>query len=580
MTSRPDSFRVSAFLCRPSGDHPLVLLDAFTTDPEQAAVVLEWTELDRVRLRLESADESAVLTLEGCEIQVPAGAQRSIPGPLELQDDTYPWYPGDYQIQVRGEGTVWYGLFRVRPRHLAVDQLARLRQDLEQVVAGLTLDVLAQRGYRGAEPEDAAAAPGGLRLRQLTLLRRALQEVAPVIRQIEREPQRQLGRRYGVVAWHQAQRLDGKSFRWLARGEWMRDGKAAPAGWNQPPRAVLAPAVSQSCDTYENRVVRFILERFAARARLLQSALETDLEGAEREAAVALRRGWASSELEQRRESYRALQPRVAEVANGFNHLVHRPFLAGVAALQGFPVPTTILLKDARYRVLYGWHRKVEEGLVTVDTGELFQMRTKRTSKLYEYWCLLKVVELFGQLGFRLADGDFGLRLREANRDRLVPVIEPGSVFLLKDGQGRRLRIVYDQELPVTQERAQEVGSDLYIANPRNRPDIRVDLLDGARPLRCLVLDAKYRRLANIWHRAQQDVIYQLLSYSTNLYHVSQPRIPLTQVAVALYPGADGDPDWQTREAGSIALGRMAPGHAAAELQACFRRFVGDLDAS
>lgn len=578
MTLRPDSFRVSAFLCRPGGDCPLELRGAFAADPEQAVVVLEWTELDRVRLRLESEDELALLSLEGCEIQVPAGVQRTVPGPEELRDDTYPWYPGDYQIQVQAEGTVWYGLFRVKPRHLAADQLARLRQDLEQVVAGLTLDVLAHRGYQG--PQDAAAAPGGIRLRQLSLLRRALQEVAPIVGQIEREPQRQLGRRYGLVPWHQAQRLDGKSFRWLARGEWMHSGKAAPAGWNQPPRAVLAPAASQSYDTYENRVVRFILERFAARARLLESALETDLASAEREVSEAQQRGWATGELEQRLESYRRLQPRAAEVARGFEHLVHRPFLSAVAPLQGLPVPTTTLLKDARYRVLYRWHRQVEEALVTVDTGELFQMRTKRTSKLYEYWCLLKVVEIFGQLGFRLADGDFGMRLREANRDRLIPIIQPGSVFLLEDGWGRRLRIVYDQELPVTQEQAREVGSDLYIANPRNRPDIRVDLLDGERPLRCLVLDAKYRRLASIWHRAQQGVVYQLLSYSTNLYHVSQPRIPLTQVAVALYPGADGDPDWQTREAGSIALGRMAPGHEAAELRACFRRFVGDVDAS
>jgi len=579
MTSRPDTFRIAAtLLLGDVGARPLPLRHALTADPLEPPVVLEWQEFDRVQLVLESPDEEAVLELEGYDQPIPAGTRRTIPLLSDTALDAYPWYPGDYELWVTVGGTTWHGLFRVRPRHLDVDQLAQLRQDLERVVAGLTLDVTLRRGYHGAAASDLqTAGVDRVRLRQLSLLQQAARAVSPALAHIAQEPQRRLGREYAVVDWHRSQRLDGKSFRWLARGEWLRDPRAIPdAGWNRVPRAVLAPMPSQSHDTYENRVVRFVLQALLARARTLGRALETDLQAVQREAAEAESRGWNASLVREQEAGYRRLQPVVADVEKELAGLLATPFLSEVGTLSGAPSPTTTLLKDGRYRTLFRWYQQVEEALVTVDTGEQFQMRTKRTATLYEYWCLFRTIELLGELGFQLTDGDLGLRLREANRERLIPVIEPGSVFWLQDGRGRRLRVAYDQVLPVTQDEALERGFDVYIANQRNRPDIRIDLMAGAEPVRCLVLDAKYRRLSAIWNRSHNEVIYQLLSYAGNLYYVRRPRVPLTQVAVALYPGAGGDPAWQTREDGGIALARMAPYRPTEELKRCFERFVGD----
>lgn len=579
MTSHPRPFRLSAtLLTGPAGVRPLPLVGEFTTDSSRPPLVLEWTEFDRVRLRLESADQDGILEVEGYNTPIGSGSERTVPDPQERELDAYPWYPGDYELRVVVEGENWYGLFRVKPRHLEVDQLAHLRQDLERVVAGLSLDVGLHRGYQGRRSYTyEAGAVDGVRLRQLGLLREALNEVASAMVRIEREPHRRLGRAYDVVPWHQSQRLDGKSFRWLAQGEWLREPKALPApGLSRTPRAVLAPSARQSFDTYENRVAAFILDTLLVRTRTLSKALESDLGGLGTELERAHRNGWETGPLQEKVAGYRQLQPLVAEVEERLWHWRSRPFLAEVGALEGMPIPTTTTLKDSRYRVLYRWYRRVEEALVDVDTGEQFQMRTKRTSTLYEYWCLFRVLELFGELGFRLTDGGLGLKLRESNRNRLIPVIEPGTVFWLESDRGVRLRVVYDQALPTTQDEARELGFDLYIANPKNRPDIRVDLFEGDQPVRCLVLDAKYRRLSAIWNRAHPEGVYQLLSYSGNLYHVARPRQSMTQVAVALYPGSGGDADWQTRESGGIALARMVPNRPASELKACFRRFVGD----
>lgn len=581
MDSHRNTFLVTASIQTQYGPRPLTLQNEMTTDPEELPVVLEWTEYDRIQLGLRSEDPLAVLELDGFDGQIFSGQVITLPDPSETSVDAYPWYPGDYELSVTIGNEKWYGLFRIKPRHLNYDQLDRLRQDLERLVAGLSLDVAVGRGF-DKEQFDSLRRAGKAdrtRLKQLGVLQKALSEVAPALALIEREPHRRLGREYEIVQWHKSQRLDGKSFRWLSRGEWLHIPRALPSnGWNAKPQMVLAPTASQSLDTYENRVVRFILRSLQDQACRLLKAIETDLMGVDGEIQQAEEKHWDRDVqlLSERAQGYHQLQSLASEVQDRLKRLARTPFLAEVGDLSELPFPTTTLLKDDRYCTIYRWYQRVEEALVTVDTGEQFQTRTKRTATLYEYWCLFQVIEICEKLGFRLTGGDFGFRLREANRERLIPVIESGTAFWLEDDRGHRLRIVYNQPLPTSQSDAMASGCDLYIANPKNQPDIRVDLMVEGQPVRCLALDAKYRRLSNGWLQ-KPDVRFQLMSYAGNLYRVDHPWQSVTKVAVALHPGSGQVLEWQTAEAGRIALAKLAPGCSTVHLERCLRDFVGDI---
>jgi len=561
MTLPAEPFHLSLTVERNTGLQPVPMWRPFALDPDRAEVVCAVDEFDHVYLTFDSPDPEALLTVEGVEREFRPGASRDLAG-LDGHESDYPWYPGSYAITVQAGGRLWHGLLQIRPRHLPhLDDLERLRHDLEGLLQGLSLDLNLQRGYIGRYRARPRGGEPALRLGQLWLLKQALAEVEPALQQIAFAPQRRLEREHAVVPWHQARRLDGASFRWLARGTWLPHGQAPPgAAWHGTAGAVLAPQPVTSYDTYENRVVAFILDRFAQRADELAAALARDIALVQGELQLANTHRWNPSLLEERLANYQRLLRQVQETAALFRRQRRLPWFDRVSPLAAAPRPSMLLLQDPRYRTLYGWYRRLAGTLVRVDTADAaFAVRAKRTSLLYEYWCLFRIMDLLSSLGFHTAGGWLVERLRSLNRDRLVPVVPPGAVFELTAGE-RMLRIVYDRELPQTSAIARDQGLELYIASARNRPDIRIDLYRSGRYLRSLVLDAKYSRASSIWddHRYGERMA-QLQSYVYNLFHVNHPGRQIVRTAIALYPGRY-EPDWQEREGGRVALARLAPG--------------------
>ena len=581
MTSRPEPpFAITFSILRAGGFLPVPALRPFVIDAELAEPVCAFDEFEHLRVQFDCAAPEAVLTLEGFEKEIRAGSTADVVSNADHELDAYPWYPGIYELRVSTGGRLWYGLFHIRPRHLpGLDDLERLRHDLEALVAGLSLDLSLNRGYMGRHRAQPRAGAPPLRLGQLSLLKQALSAAEPALRHIAQAPQRRLGREHAVVPWQHARRLDGPSLRWLARGQGLRQGQAISGSpWSGGGGAVLAPRAVPSIDTYENRVVAFILGVFHDRAHHLLAALEQDLVIVKEDLRLARANGWSTHMLAERYVGYQRTLRLVQEAAATLTEQRRQPWLAGVGRLDRPPRPTAILRRDPRYRTLFQWYRRLAGALVRVDTGDAaFALRAKRTSMLYEYWCLLRMIDLLGGIGFSLQGGWLSQQLRRLTRDRLVPVIPAGAEFELVGPGERRLLVVYDRELPQTVAAAVAAGQAFYIASNRNRPDIRIDLFQAGRYQRSLVFDAKYSRASSIWdeHRYGERMA-QLQSYVYNLFHVVHPGRQIVRAAVALYPGRGADPEWQEREAGRIALARLAPGGDNAELLRRLREFVGE----
>jgi hypothetical protein len=529
-----------------------------------------WTvrERERFLLRFEAQAEEARLWVEGIEEPLRSGASLMIPSLEDQEADIYPWYPGAYELRVDWGSGVAYGLLEVLPKELSTDDLRDLRRDLEELVAGLSLD-LSTRGYVKVEAYSAAGA-----LQQLALLRQAAEELGPVLRQIEAEPQRALGREYALLPLHRARRLDHRSARWLARSAWLRHKSVAAGG--EGPQVILAPQPQPSYDTYENRVIAWVLERLGGRARRLAVALQKELAGLRALRQAYEGKGWAAGELKQREAGFQRMERLAERLAREFVAHRGRPHLAAVGLLTGLPRPTVTLQKESRYRQVYAWYRRLERAEQEVPPEES-RLQVKRTALLYEYWTLFRLLHLLTGLGYQLEGGRLTDQLRRANRGRMIPVIPEGESFWLSGPGDRRIALTYDGALPQTQQAALKAGQSLYLMSPHHRPDLRIDLYQAGAYTGSILIDAKYSSIWNLWPSGRYGgSIPQLQAYAVGLRHLDRPREPATKTVLVLYPGRGGTGSIQAVEGGLIHLVPLRPGLAHDELLALLRQLVGD----
>lgn len=566
MSSPLNPFRITLAVFSGGRWRQVGALGEWRPDLNEAVTLWQVREQERFRINFEAGPRDAQLWMEGLEKVLRPTESLVVPDLSEVGGDLYPWYPGTYAMRIAWGDRTAYALFEVEPKEMESDEMQLLRADLERLVGGLTLD-LSTHGYTRVETAGGAGA-----IHQLSLLRQAAAELRPVLRQIEAEPQRALGRAYDLLPLHRARRLDGRSFRWLARGEWIRHERAAAAG--SGPQMVLAPRPEPSYDTEENRVIAWILSRLEGRSRQLAEALGRENAALAEERRSYEVKGWATAEIRQREVAYRGMEQLAGRLWREFGGYRRRPYLAAVGALTGLPRPTVTLQKDSRYRQVYAWYQRLERAADDAQAGA--PQHAKRSSLLYEYWALLRLIQLLAEEGFHLQGGRFAEQLRRANRDRIVPVIPPEETFWLARSDGRRVAVTYEGSIPRTRQEAITAGAPLYLMASHNRPDFRLDAYDGEAYIGSILADAKYSPAWNIWsEREYGRAMPQLQAYATALRHVGAPRDPATLVVLALYPGRGQNELPAELEGGLIHLVPLRPGLPLDSLQAQVRRLVG-----
>jgi hypothetical protein len=566
-----NAFRVTLAVQSSGRWRQQIATGTWSADAADAVVLWQVRERDRLRIAFEAGPPGSQLWMEGLEGILRPGESLLIPTQEDLESDLYPWYPGAYSIRVASGDQLLWGMLEVQPKELSAGGLQDLRADLEQLVAGLTLDV-STRGYMRVEGGGGEGA-----LHQLSLLRQAAEELRPVLRQIEAEPLRALGRAYDLLPLHRARRLDGRSFRWLARGEWIKhEGAAAVAG--DGPQVLLAPRPQPSYDTEENRMIAWVLSRLAGRARRIAEALGRELAAVVEQRQAFEAKGWAIGELRQREEGFRAIERLAVRLCREFDGQRRRPYLEEVGPLSGLPRPTITLQKESRYRQVYAWYQRLERAANELPPSEQgARMQVKRTSLLYEYWSLFRLLHLLASLGYRLEGGRLADQLLRANRGRLIPVIPEGETFWLSGPNGGRIAVTYDGPMDRTRTQAIAHGSPLYLMSSHNRPDLRLDLYREDQYRGSILADAKYAPAWNVWsEREYGKAMPQLQAYATGLRHVDAPRQPATLFVLALYPGRGGSELPTELEGGLIHLVPLRPGLALDQLHAQLRRLVGD----
>lgn len=496
-------------------------------------------------------DEGSVLEVDDDRVYMPCGKQIAIQSSDDdpqanpsKGDSPYPWIPGNYRVEVQWDGRRYYTILNVCPKNLSWDQLRLMRQELEQYVVGLTLDIV--RRNQGIGHSDMVTALP-VRFYQYQLLHKNLSMIEAALRDIARKPKQEVRRTYSIQAVSKNLRRDHKSYRWshshqgLARNCGQTDSRA---------RVALVPASVVTYDLPENRWVRRIVE---------------DLLDITDDIATAIRSLPNSTDcrLEHAKSETQRLLRDILHIQSRLRGVLSEPVFRSVSLDRGALPYTPAMQRDGRYRTLYKFWRDLRNhSRVRVDAA--FEYQWKRTDVLWEYWTLVRTIQALRQLGFEPVSGwIFGQDWKFPERV-LIPVIPEGTrIVMTRDNE--QIAIHYAERIAHSREVARQMGSLLYVEGVHNWPDLRLDYLRDGSYQYSVVVEAKYRPLRYIWDENQASnrqlwtkIMNQLQAYRS-VSRLDNSLVRAVKEVIVVYPrGDDKPPVYEAWD--HIVLIRLTPG--------------------
>ena len=182
---------------------------------------------------------------------------------------------------------------------------------------------------------------------------------------ILRQPHHELQSVHRTVPAYKARRTDRETLKWLERHPGCavrRDGKIAA-------RKVLALEKRSTCDTRENRLVRFMTD-----------------------STLRWLRNFRERVLLMSRDGNSEVTGRVDSMIEQLKQRVQRSFLGNLAETGGGTGMSLVFSMASGYRELYRYYLMLVRGLDV--SGDVFQMSVKDLAQLYEYWCFIKLNRL------------------------------------------------------------------------------------------------------------------------------------------------------------------------------------------
>lgn len=284
---------------------------------------------------------------------------------------------------------------QVHPRHLDLDtDFAAIRSDLERISYSLAYALWKQTFH---ELYPHATIPAGIP-EWLGLLRSLWERLALTIREIERDPDRQVVQRQEQRDAARATRMDPGGLRWLTRHPeaWERH-TTQPRGFSHPlpgggfaaPRKVLVTHNDVSYDTTANRALKAALRDLERRLVYVINAVQR----LSKEHFASAQKTEYKQQLERIRGALRSL-------------LMAR-YLSEVRDVKtAHPRSVHVIRTDPRYRETLRALDVLKWGLVSEMSGRAVRMALKDTWQLYEYWVFMYVLDLLRTRGWEEVEQD------------------------------------------------------------------------------------------------------------------------------------------------------------------------------
>lgn len=450
------------------------------------------------------------------------------------------------------EVEAWVPVFSVSiyvlPSKLGEDRYQRMADDMQDLSRSLLVDLYG----KSMQTYDLRVAKEGRAYRspeqELESIASVLDRLGPLLTAIQQRPaSRVITTRVKRDYWG-AGRLTPTAVTWLSR-------RSTALSATERPLPVITAEKAESFDIPEHRVMQALLQLLIRRANYCRRLARDHVKAITSEQHLRhIRLGagptiYESVDLPRIRRLEAAI--RKAEQSSALAAAMGSlGFLRGVKS-QFVAVHEGAFQRSPEYQAVLHIIRRFLLAHAVWLEGEEMSAVTKLTSRLFEQWCYLRIVEAFRACGLEL--GEWSDALRQNLRARFILDFDRGLKFEGSLGSELRLRFRYEPWI-LSQASAAKASETLYRGLSSDIawcPDIVIECLsrqDGQwRPVYGVVLDCKYTARVKAHHWTATTKYLEIRSSQTRRQVVKQ----LWLIAPAVQAGIRSeDPAVQFAESG------------------------------
>jgi hypothetical protein len=511
----------------------------FESDDENARLYID---------RIDTDSEDQLVVLPGHEVEILSGKD---------SDDML--VPGDYPITVVTRNQTYQAVYRILPHNLSWTALQNLRLTLENILIGLSYNLLQRRTGTYSNAPDLLGNSPFLTYQNIE---KQYKKIRNVLETIIRDPITNISKDYRERIG--SRKADPKSLRWLAKKGASKNGNAVGPTYVYEKHAVL------NMDTIENRWVKRILRFIQHSLRQLElrfmASIRADEERINKKTIQLLevktsyqRRlphyfGFEKT-LKKLRERIVSLEREIANLKEGlqkkqetrikltqmittFSHYEQVSWIQNLSPHLKSNKPTLRLLRDRRYADLYRFYTKELRMVKKKEySNKKYTFPYKRTSKLFEYYTLTLLIKILEDQGFDWAKG----WIADSNDPFSIIGELPSDTKLIFQKDGYYIELVYDHEIVNPRDKSYSH----FTANTHNKPDFRMSLFkDSGEFVKTIIIESKCRSKNYLYNEEfETDVLSQCKDYLNIRYYDKDKDCLIsdaTEKVIVVYPKQSG----------------------------------------
>ena len=313
-------------------------------------------------------------------------------------------------------------------------------------------------------------------------------------RRVKQTPHHVIEPDHVLVRQERVRRTDGLSRRWLERHpQELQKGRHGlrTGGSVYLPARMLDARKRVSYDTYENRVVKWMLRRILGRLG-------------------ELRRRY----LEANRQPDPEVVGHIERMQRGTQAMLTAEFLRECGELTRLDGQSLVLQMASGYREVYRYYLMLTKGLSL--QGEIFELSVKDVAQLYEYWCFLALGSILRQK-YRLRRQS-AIMVRGEGLAVMLDTRHTADLEFINDQNGEKYILSYNARQPKSPTVSQKpdnvltlrkAGSDMeyrYLFDAKYRID---PAMEGTWYARSYLRPGPLEEDINTMHRYRDALVYQ-----------------------------------------------------------------------
>ena len=459
--------------------------------------------------------------------------------------------PGFYDISILHNTKEFKGLYSIEPNSINYDSLLTMRETLDNICKGLSLNLYYERNSIEYMPSNMS----GLDILAFAYLESNSKKILSSLSSILNNPIEDVTKTYSLK--ENSRKPDNKSLRWQNKHCNIINTRTL----------YKEKSMILTYDNKENKLIKFIIERLFYSISKIDKKIVSHLNVLNKnKASIYSKINLLNSEKVKLQNLYNVNRRKneikrdieilnleidnynskidklnntlytIKACKNNIAAFLNKDWVKNINAAIKIK-PTQKFLNRIDYSFLYNIYLQILEKSNLTNPSKSFP--SKKTSLLYEVYSVIIIKNIFEEIGFKWVDGwiksasdilTFNGELSSGDKISLV-------------NNDYRVEISYDKLLRRTSELRGTSESGIVASNSdRRKPDILISLYKSNTFIKGMIVEVKYRKASYLYNNnGETDVIHQLKEYrNLDYFDGSNKKIsnvrPIQKVLV-IYPG-------------------------------------------